>query len=101
MGIEMEMNFGFCILMMVFLSDFLMIKVHGDGLNNEDKTDFKYAVIGACIGVFFSLCFLAVKLYMLRKHMFDNGLSGEKNIGLFIQIGSHQWTMPGHLSGLP
>uniref|UniRef100_A0A3B3T9S7 Uncharacterized protein n=1 Tax=Paramormyrops kingsleyae TaxID=1676925 RepID=A0A3B3T9S7_9TELE len=40
----------------------------------------KYAAIGIGIGLFFSLCFVALKLYMLRKHMLDNELSGKTSL---------------------
>uniref|UniRef100_A0A8C9SQK7 Uncharacterized protein n=1 Tax=Scleropages formosus TaxID=113540 RepID=A0A8C9SQK7_SCLFO len=39
--------------------------------------EVKYAIIGVGIGVFFSLCFVAIKFYMLKKHMLDNELSGK------------------------
>ncbi|XP_036377556.1 transmembrane protein 273-like isoform X2 [Megalops cyprinoides] len=37
--------------------------------------EVKYAIIGAGIGLFFSVIFVVVKLYMLKKHMLDNDLS--------------------------
>ncbi|KAK6487463.1 transmembrane protein 273-like [Huso huso] len=55
--------------------DCLSTKVNGTGLDSEDEPEVKYAVLGAGIGAIFALCFLAVKLYMIKKHMLDNELS--------------------------
>ncbi|KAG5855309.1 transmembrane protein 273-like [Anguilla anguilla] len=71
----MAIHSGLCALIMIFFIDCLMIKVHGKDPNNADEKDFKYAAIGIGIGAFFSVCFVAIKLYMLRKHIFDNALS--------------------------
>ncbi|XP_036377547.1 transmembrane protein 273-like isoform X1 [Megalops cyprinoides] len=59
----------------VLLIDTLLMKVHGNDPNSTNETEVKYAIIGAGIGLFFSVIFVVVKLYMLKKHMLDNDLS--------------------------
>lgn len=39
--------------------------------------DIQYAIIGACLGTVFGVTFIAIKLYMIKKHMLDNNCSGE------------------------
>ncbi|XP_066549430.1 transmembrane protein 273 [Amia ocellicauda] len=58
----------------------LLTKAHGDGLNTADEIEVKYAAIGAGIGAFLSVCFVAIKLYMIKKHMLDNELSESENM---------------------
>lgn len=41
--------------------------------------DVKYAVVGACIGALLSAAFIAIKLYMLKKHMLDNESTESEN----------------------
>ncbi|MGH0116715.1 UNVERIFIED_CONTAM: hypothetical protein FKN15_021263 [Acipenser sinensis] len=55
--------------------EYLSTKVNGTGLDSEDYPEVKYAVLGAGIGAIFALCFVAIKLYMIKKHMLDNELS--------------------------
>ncbi|XP_033886567.1 transmembrane protein 273-like [Acipenser ruthenus] len=57
----------------------LSTKVNGTGLDSEDDPEVKYAVLGAGIGAIFALCFVAIKLYMIKKHMLDNDLSDTGN----------------------
>ncbi|XP_018581956.1 transmembrane protein 273-like isoform X2 [Scleropages formosus] len=66
----------FSVVAIVYLIDSLLTKVQGDDPNSKDEpVEVKYAIIGVGIGVFFSLCFVAIKFYMLKKHMLDNELS--------------------------
>ncbi|KAJ8365448.1 hypothetical protein SKAU_G00142790 [Synaphobranchus kaupii] len=67
---------------MVFLIDCLIMRVHGNDPNNADEKDYKYAVIGLLIGLFFSLCFLAIKFYMIKKQLLDIYLSDSKRPSL-------------------
>nr|XP_033798196.1 transmembrane protein 273 isoform X2 [Geotrypetes seraphini] len=46
---------------------------------NEEKIEIKYVVIGSCIGTILAIAFIAVKLYMIRKHMLDNELSDSES----------------------
>uniref|UniRef100_A0A8C2AWU7 Uncharacterized protein n=1 Tax=Cyprinus carpio TaxID=7962 RepID=A0A8C2AWU7_CYPCA len=38
-------------------------------------SEIKYAVIGAGIGLFFSICFLLIKMYIIKKQVHDNEFS--------------------------
>ncbi|XP_030060717.1 transmembrane protein 273 isoform X2 [Microcaecilia unicolor] len=46
---------------------------------NEEKIEIKYVVIGSCIGGILAIAFIAVKLYMIKKHMLDNDLSDSES----------------------
>ncbi|KAJ8404880.1 hypothetical protein AAFF_G00332670 [Aldrovandia affinis] len=82
----------FSAFIMVFLVDCLMAKAHGNDTNNEtnnengttNNKEVKYALLGAGIGMFCSLCFLALKYYMFKKNILDNDLtdSGKKRSSL-------------------
>ncbi|KAJ1144483.1 hypothetical protein NDU88_010781 [Pleurodeles waltl] len=48
-------------------------------LNMAEAIDVKYAIVGACIGAVLAAAFIAIKLYMLKKHMLDNGSSDFDN----------------------
>ncbi|OCT72183.1 hypothetical protein XELAEV_18035153mg [Xenopus laevis] len=48
--------------------------------NNEEEFDVQYAVIGACVGAVLAVSFIAVKLYMIKKHMFDNNFSESESL---------------------
>uniref|UniRef100_A0A9J7X6L8 Uncharacterized protein n=1 Tax=Cyprinus carpio carpio TaxID=630221 RepID=A0A9J7X6L8_CYPCA len=39
------------------------------------SSEIKYAVIGAGIGLFFSICFLLIKMYIIKKQVHDNEFS--------------------------
>ncbi|KAG7492636.1 hypothetical protein MATL_G00016400 [Megalops atlanticus] len=70
------MTFGFfSAITVMLLIDTLVMKVHGNDPNSTNEKEVKYALIGAGIGLFFSVIFVVVKLYMLKKHMLDNDLS--------------------------
>ncbi|XP_067226150.1 uncharacterized protein [Chanodichthys erythropterus] len=49
----------------------LVTRVKGQD-SSGDEPEIKYAVIGAGIGLFFSICFLLMKMYIIRKQMLDN-----------------------------
>ncbi|KAM4636337.1 transmembrane protein 273 isoform 2-T2 [Discoglossus pictus] len=41
----------------------------------DDEPEVKYAIIGACVGAVLAVTFIAIKLYMIKKHMLDNAFS--------------------------
>ncbi|XP_072281288.1 transmembrane protein 273 isoform X2 [Pyxicephalus adspersus] len=43
----------------------------------EEGLDIRYAIIGASLGAIFAVTFIAIKLYMIKKHMMDNNFAGE------------------------
>ncbi|XP_031761626.1 transmembrane protein 273 [Xenopus tropicalis] len=47
---------------------------------NKEEFDVQYAVIGACVGAILAVSFIAVKLYMIKKHMFDNNFSESESL---------------------
>ncbi|XP_029466624.1 transmembrane protein 273 isoform X2 [Rhinatrema bivittatum] len=55
--------------------DFLRADGSATEANEEEEIDIKYAVIGACIGAILAIAFIAIKLYMIKKHMLDNDFS--------------------------
>ncbi|XP_067226148.1 uncharacterized protein [Chanodichthys erythropterus] len=56
----------------IFTIDCLLVtRVKGQD-SSGDEPEIKYAVIGAGIGLFFSICFLLMKMYIIRKQMLDN-----------------------------
>lgn len=42
-------------------------------------SDFKYAIIGTALGVAISAAFLALKIWMIRRHLSDNDSADLKN----------------------
>ncbi|XP_058262941.1 transmembrane protein 273-like isoform X1 [Hemibagrus wyckioides] len=58
----------------LFVVDTLFIHVKGDDLSpvQEPASEMKYAGIGIGVGLFLSVCFIAIKLYMIKRHMLDN-----------------------------
>ncbi|XP_053094828.1 uncharacterized protein LOC113527299 isoform X2 [Pangasianodon hypophthalmus] len=68
------------ILVLVFLGmctslehpDTLFIQVRGDEPSPVQEPELKYAAIGIGIGIFLSICFLAIKMYMIKRHILDN-----------------------------
>ncbi|XP_053548162.1 transmembrane protein 273 isoform X3 [Bombina bombina] len=45
----------------------------------EDEPEIKYAVIGACVGAILAVSFIALKLYMIKKHMLDNNFADSES----------------------
>ncbi|XP_053548161.1 transmembrane protein 273 isoform X2 [Bombina bombina] len=41
--------------------------------------EIKYAVIGACVGAILAVSFIALKLYMIKKHMLDNNFADSES----------------------
>uniref|UniRef100_UPI00398EA287 transmembrane protein 273-like n=1 Tax=Pristiophorus japonicus TaxID=55135 RepID=UPI00398EA287 len=42
---------------------------------NEDDIEIKYALLGAAIGIFLVVSFVLVKIYMIKKHIYENDLT--------------------------
>ncbi|XP_073408172.1 transmembrane protein 273 isoform X2 [Dendrobates tinctorius] len=49
----------------------------------EEGFDVQYVIIGALLGAVFAATFIAIKLYMIKKHMFDNSSSAKASGGTF------------------
>ncbi|XP_047617232.1 transmembrane protein 273 isoform X1 [Phacochoerus africanus] len=50
-------------------------QVLATGKSAGEETDIKYALIGTALGFIISAGFLALKICMIRKHLFDNDSS--------------------------
>ncbi|XP_075466381.1 transmembrane protein 273 isoform X2 [Ascaphus truei] len=42
---------------------------------SDEELDVRYALIGAGVGALLGVSFIAIKLYMIKKHMMDNHVS--------------------------
>ncbi|GAB0192225.1 transmembrane protein 273 [Grus japonensis] len=51
-------------------------KVYASG-NSEEEIDFTYVIIGATLGAFLAIGFVAVIICMIKKQMIDNVFEGE------------------------
>ncbi|XP_007902766.1 transmembrane protein 273 [Callorhinchus milii] len=47
----------------------------GDATEKSDEIDVKYALLGAGIGLFLVISFVLIKVYMIKKHIFENEFS--------------------------
>ncbi|KAK7123183.1 hypothetical protein R3I94_020089 [Phoxinus phoxinus] len=56
----------------IFTVDCLLVTCVNGQDSSSDEPEIKYAVIGAGIGLFFSICFLLLKIYIIKKQMLDN-----------------------------
>ncbi|XP_017741017.1 PREDICTED: putative uncharacterized protein C10orf128 homolog isoform X4 [Rhinopithecus bieti] len=84
------MNLGVSMLRILFLLDVGGAQVLATGKPPGTEIDFKYALIGTAVGIVVSASFLALKICMIRRHLFDNdssdlkstpgGLNGETTI---------------------
>ncbi|XP_033064494.1 transmembrane protein 273 isoform X7 [Trachypithecus francoisi] len=87
-----NMNLGVSMLRILFLLDVggAQVLATGKPPGTEIVSDFKYALIGTAVGIAVSASFLALKICMIRRHLFDNdssdlkstpgGLNGETTI---------------------
>ncbi|XP_057592937.1 transmembrane protein 273 [Hippopotamus amphibius kiboko] len=68
---------------LLLLLDVGAAQVLATGKPTVAETDIKYAIIGAAVGFAISAGFLALKICMIRKHMFDNDSSEQRstNVG--------------------
>ncbi|XP_053496670.1 transmembrane protein 273-like isoform X1 [Ictalurus furcatus] len=78
----------------LFIVDTLFIHVRGDDPSavQEPASELKYALIGIGIGVFLSICFLAIKIYMIKRHMLDNEQSEDSIRGFTRSIDAENRT---------
>ncbi|XP_075698956.1 transmembrane protein 273 [Rhinoderma darwinii] len=53
----------------------------------EEGYDIEYVIIGVCLGTVFAVAFIAIKLYMIKKHMLDNSYSESESFHLKIRYG--------------
>ncbi|XP_036591304.1 transmembrane protein 273 isoform X2 [Trichosurus vulpecula] len=67
----MALGSGILKFLLLFLN-FGGVQVLTTGKSTGMEIDFKYAVIGTTLGIVISIGFLALKICMIRKHMFDN-----------------------------
>ncbi|KAM5322644.1 transmembrane protein 273 isoform 2-T2 [Glossophaga mutica] len=56
---------------LLFLLDVGGAQVLATGKSAEAETDIKYAIIGMALGVAILAGFLALKICMIKKHLFD------------------------------
>ncbi|XP_054546390.1 transmembrane protein 273 isoform X2 [Talpa occidentalis] len=68
------------VLRVFFLLDVGGAQVLATGKTPGPEIDFKYALIGTALGVVIVACFLALKICMIKKHLFDNESSDQKSI---------------------
>nr|XP_035123590.1 transmembrane protein 273 isoform X2 [Callithrix jacchus] len=69
------MDSGVSMLRILFLLDVGGAQVLATGKPPAPEIDFKYALIGTAVGVAISAGFLALKIYMIRRHLFDDDSS--------------------------
>ncbi|KAK6301966.1 hypothetical protein J4Q44_G00280190 [Coregonus suidteri] len=64
---------GHClsVITIIFTIESILTNVKGNDLESNEEPDATYALIGAGIGLFFAICFIGSKLYMIKKHMLD------------------------------
>ncbi|KAM3912931.1 transmembrane protein 273 isoform 1-T3 [Leptodactylus fuscus] len=55
--------------------------------NLEEGFDIQYVIIGVCLGTIFAVAFIAIKLYMIKKHMLDNNCSDSESFHMKIRYG--------------
>ncbi|XP_010961792.2 transmembrane protein 273 isoform X2 [Camelus ferus] len=60
---------------LVLLLDVAGAQVLATGKSAGTETDIKYALIGTALGIAILASFLALKICMIRKHLFDNDSS--------------------------
>ncbi|PNI21926.1 C10orf128 isoform 3 [Pan troglodytes] len=73
------MNLGVSMLRILFLLDVGGAQVLATGKPPGAEIDFKYALIGTAVGVAISAGFLALKICMIRRHLFDDDSSDLKS----------------------
>nr|XP_015311508.2 transmembrane protein 273 isoform X1 [Macaca fascicularis] len=75
------MNLGVSMLRILFLLDVggAQVLATGKPPGAEIVSDFKYALIGTAVGIAVSASFLALKICMIRRHLFDDDSSDLKS----------------------
>ncbi|XP_041942188.1 transmembrane protein 273-like isoform X5 [Alosa sapidissima] len=64
---------GALLVLTLLCLDSVLRGVRGDGVKENDQPERRYALIGAGVGLFLAIMFVAVKLCMIKRHMLDNG----------------------------
>ncbi|XP_078284419.1 transmembrane protein 273-like isoform X2 [Rhinoraja longicauda] len=54
--------------------DYFTAKASATGTDG-DEIDVQYALMGAGIGIFLVVAFLLIKVYMIKKHIYENDLT--------------------------
>ncbi|XP_074152208.1 transmembrane protein 273 [Sminthopsis crassicaudata] len=67
----MALGSGILKILLLFLN-FGGVQVLAKGKSTGVEIEIKYAIIGITLGIIISAGFLALKICMIRKHMFDN-----------------------------
>lgn len=73
------------VITIIFTIECMLTNVRGNDLESNDEPDATYALIGAGIGLFFAICFIGSKLYIIKKYMLDIEASEET-----VKTPSHQ-----------
>ncbi|XP_046710434.1 uncharacterized protein LOC124389171 isoform X2 [Silurus meridionalis] len=83
----------FFVITFILVVDTFFMHVTGDDTSpkQEPASELKYAAIGIGVGVLLSICFLAIKIYMIKKHMLDNEQS-EDSMRVFSRIDAESRT---------
>ncbi|XP_051897356.1 transmembrane protein 273-like isoform X2 [Pristis pectinata] len=56
--------------------DYFTTKASANGTDKDgDGIELKYALMGAGIGIFLVVSFVLVKIYMIKKHIYENDLT--------------------------
>ncbi|XP_014644520.1 PREDICTED: putative uncharacterized protein C10orf128 homolog, partial [Ceratotherium simum simum] len=63
-----------------FSADVGGARVLATGKSTGAETEIKYAIIGMALGIAISVGFLALKICMIKKHMFDNESTDLRNV---------------------
>ncbi|XP_039334390.1 transmembrane protein 273 isoform X3 [Saimiri boliviensis] len=69
------MDSGVSVLRILFLLDVGGAQVLATGKPPGPEIDFKYALIGTAVGIAITAGFLALKICMIRRHLFDDNSS--------------------------
>ncbi|XP_048419187.1 uncharacterized protein LOC125467424 isoform X1 [Stegostoma tigrinum] len=63
-------------LALIFSFDYFTTGSSANGAaKNEDEIEIKYALLGAGIGIFLVVSFVLIKIYMIKKHIYENELT--------------------------
>ncbi|XP_072138991.1 uncharacterized protein [Mobula birostris] len=60
----------------ILLFYYFTTKASANGASKDgDEIEMKYALMGAGIGIFLVVSFVLVKIYMIKKHIYENDLT--------------------------
>ncbi|XP_066454812.1 transmembrane protein 273 isoform X2 [Eleutherodactylus coqui] len=75
------------------VSSLLLSFAHCNG-KKEEEYDIQYVIIGGCLGTVFAVTFIAIKLYMIKKHMLDNVCSDSESFQLKTRVNNPNSAAP-------